>query len=600
MATTPWFEAPKNEMHVALFSYLQGLESRQVYRERETVWNLGQYEDREVMGIAPGMYLRPRSAAEKRRPSLGVTAALVDTAANHITQTKPIGMALTEGGNALQQIKAKRLNRFLEGAFYSLGVHGQMKKAGVDQCWHGTGVLYVDREGKRPIVERVFPNEIIVDESLSEFTDPFEMTRRKYLPKHKLKALFPKFAKEIDAAKPAKLYGVKGTAHDVELVAVYTTWRLPVDEDTPGKKVIIMEGATLQVEDYKRNYFPFVFMRWRGNPVGFWGVGIPELVGRIQIEVNKTYRHYSKAVALAVPKLLLPREAGINTEHLNNEIGSGIWHNSGAAPQWLQGQMLPPESIQYLQFNIGQMYQLAGISELAAGMKKPAGLNSGEAQRVYHDKQADRFASPSQQYEDAAVEICKRLIDVAKDITEEYGEYEVMAHATKGFVRIKFSEIDPAEDEFMIKLWPINFLSKSPPDQIAQINDLLRMGMLSEKQAKKLVQFPDLEGVLEQENAGEELVGKIIEEIVENDNYIAPDPSMDPSCVQTVQRARLHYMTLELPQYKLDQLDDWVAQAAMLWPPPAPAMGTGIGGPLPAGLPPPAPTMAPPPMLAPA
>lgn len=596
MGRTPWFEEPKDRMHVALFDYLQALESRQIYRERETVFNLGLYEDREVMGIAPGMYLRPRSAAERKRPSIPVTSALVDTAANHITQTFPMAMALTEGGNAIEQIKAKRMNRFIEGAFYQLGIHTQMKKAGFDQCWHGTGVVYVDREGRRPIVERVFPNELIVDEALAEYTEPFEMHRRKYLPKHKLKKLFKKYAAEIEAAKPAKLYGVAGTPHDVELVPVYSTWRLPVDEKTPGKRVIIIEGATLQVDDYKRDYFPFVFFRWRGNPAGFWGVGIPELVGRMQLEVNKSYRNYSKAVALAVPKLLLPRESGVNTEHLNNEIGSGIWHTAGAAPAWLQGQMLPPESIQYLQFSIAQMYQTAGISELAAGMKKPAGLNSGEAQRVYNDTQDNRFASPSQQYDSGSVEITKRLVDVAREIVEEYGEYEVLAHGAgrKGFTRERFSEIDLPDDALVWKLWPVNFLSKSPPDQIAEIWDLIRMGMLTQKQAKKLVQFPDLDAVLTQDNASEELVGKIIEEIVENDNYIPPDPAMDPDCVRTVQLARLNYMTLGLPQYKLDALDDWVAQAAVLFPPaPMPS-----GPAMPAGLPAPAPSMPPPPALA--
>lgn len=596
MARLPWFEAPKDQIHTTLYDYLQALESRQVYRERETVFNLGLYEDREVMGIAPGMYLRPRTMAEKRRPSLGITAALVDTAANHITQTKPIGMALSEGGDALQQIKANHMNEFLEGVFYELGVHAQMAKAGTDQCWDGTGVIYVDRDGRKPIVERVFPRELIVDESLSEYTEPFEMTRRKYLPRHKLKKLFPKFAKQIDDAKPARLYGVSGTPYDVELIPVYTTWRLPIDEDTPGKRAIIIQGATLQVSDYTHNYFPFVFLRWRGNPVGFWGVGIPELVGRLQLEVNKTMRSYSKSVSFAVPKLLIPREGGINNDHLNNDIGTGIGYGAGAPPSWLQGQMLPREGIEYLQFCIAQMYQLAGISEMAAGMRKPAGLNSGEAQRVYNDTQANRFASPSQQYENAAVEICKRLIDVAKEIAEEYGDYEVTAHTTNGYKRIKFTEIDPGENNFVIKIWPVNFLSKSPPDQIDQINDLIRMGMLNERQAKKLIQFPDLKGVLDQENAGEELVGTVIQEIVENDNYIAPDPAMPPTCVQTVQNARMRYMALKLPQYKLDMLDDWVAQATMLFPPPAPATGPQM----PAGLPPPAPGMAPPPALAPA
>lgn len=596
---TPWFEQPKESLHTALYDYLKSLENRQSYRDRNIVFNLGTYEDREVLGVAPGMYMRPKSVMQRGRTSINVTGALVDTAANHITQTKPLAMALTEGGDGLQQAKAKKLNKALEGAFYSLGVFEQMKRAGQDQCWAGDGIIYVDREGMKPIVERVFPGSIIIDDALSQFTAPFEMTWRTYLPREKLKRLFKKHKDAIDKAQPAKLFGISGTPGEVDLVPVYTTWRLPIDEDTPGRKVVIIQGATLSYEKYARDYFPFVFIRWRANALGFWSTGIPELVGNLQIEANKTYRNISRAVALAVPKLLLPRESGIDTDHLTNEIGSGLWYNGNAAPSWMQGQMLPPEGMGHLQFTIQQMYQLAGISELAAGMKKPAGLNSGEAQRVYHDTQADRFATPSQQYENASIEIAKRLIDVFKDIAEEFGDYSMISQTTHGFERISWSDIDLGEDDYTLKLWPVNFLSKSPADMIDQINDLIKMGMLNQKQAKKLVQFPDLEGVLRTENASEDLTQKIIEEIVENDNYMAPDPAMDPECIKTVSLARLHYKTIGLPQNKLDMLDDWVAQAALVIAPPTPP-ASPMGGPaMPAGLPPAAPQMAPPPMMSP-
>jgi hypothetical protein len=593
----PWFDEPAERAHVPLYDYITSLVARQLYRDRECVTNMGLYEDREVMGLAPGMFAKPPTGNKKRR-SLNVTGALVDTAVNNISQVKPLAMALTEGGNWLQQTKAKRMNKFLEGMYYSLGIFPTMQMSALDMGWGGTGIVYVDREGKKPIVERVFPTELIVDDELSTVGDPYEMTRRKYLPKAKVKRMVAKrHWAAIDKAKPLNLFGTKNSTQQADLIAVFTTWRLPLDEKTPGKKITYIEGATLDCQPYKRDFFPFVFMRWRAQPVGFWGRGIPSLCESLQEEVNRTFRNISRATALAVPRLLLPRESGINIEHLTNEIGSGLWHANGAPPSWLQGRMIPAEGPQHLQFTIAQMYQLAGISELAAGMKKPAGLNSGEAQRVYADTQANRFALPSQQYENASVEISKRLIGVAQDIAEEFGDYEVLTHTTNGFQRIPWSEIDLSEDEYTLKLWPINFLSKSPADMIDQIRELIGMQLLNKKQAKKLVQFPDLEGVLTQDNASEDLTQKIIEEILEHDNYIAPDPAMDPGCVQTVQLARLHYMTIGVPQSKLDMMDDWVANAAMLWPAPpgpqvgplgAPTMPPGMmpgAGPMPAPMP---------------
>lgn len=598
-----WHELPKSrwgEIHAKLFPYLRDLEQRQSYLDREAVVHLGLYEDREVVGVAPGLYFRPApSVYASTRVSLPITGALCDTATNHIAQTKPLPMATTEGGDWLQQQHAKDLNRFLQAHFYELSIHETMQISFGDCTWNGTGWVYVDREGRKPVVERVFPGQMLIDQALCQFSDPYEMTRRFYLPKDKLKRLFPKHAAAIDKAAPAKLHGIS-SKHAVEIVPVYTTWRLPLDEKHPGKKVTIIEGVTLQCDPYTKDYFPFVSMRWRRQAEGFLGRGIPSIGKHVALDINKNVKTMSRSVALcAIPRLLLPIGSNINPEAFNTDIGSGLWHSPGMAPSWMGGQSVPPEGMSWVQFLLTQYYQIVGISELAAGMRKPAGLNSGEAQRVYNDTQANRFALPSQGYENAAIEIGKRLVDVARDIAEEFGDYAVMHASKKGFRRINWSEIAVEKDDVTYQLWPINFLSKSPADLVEQINDLIKIGLLTGKQARRLVPFPDLEAVLQQENASEELIQMIIEKIVEYGEYVAPDPVQDlEGSIKTVQQAKVHYMTLGLPQERLDMLDAWISNAQLLLPPAPAPMPTPPPGADIAGLPPPAPTMAPPPALA--
>jgi hypothetical protein len=599
----PWHEAPKGEIHKRLFPYLRELEGRQSWRDRELVTNLGLYEDAEVLGIAPGLYVQPQSHQQMDRVSLPIIGALCDTATNMIAQTQPRAMALTEGGDWQQQQRAKRLNHFLEGQFYSLRIFDTMQDAFADCTWAGDGVIYIDREGDKPIVERVFPGEMIVDQALCEFSDPYEMTRRKYVPRDKILRLFPKHAAAINEAKPVQLHG----GRRADLIAVYTTWRLPMDAKAPGKRVVCIQTATLQVDPYKRDYFPFVWMRWRKQRVGFHGRGIPSIGHKLQRDINKTVRTMSRSVALnAIPRLLLTLGSNVNTEQFTNEIGSGIWHAQGMAPQWMNNTgSVPAEGMVHLRFEIEQLYQITGISELAAGMQKPAGLNSGEAQRVYHDRQKDRLALPSQSYENAAIEISKRLIAVAREIAED-GNYYSIFPTTNGFQRIDWKDVDLAEDEYTLKLWPVNYLSKSPAMLLAQVNDLITMGLISGKQAKRLIPFPDIEGVLKMENASEELAEKVVEEIVENDNYIAPEPLPDlQSSIKIVQNAAIHYATVGLPRSKLRMLHAWVANAMLIsgaaTPPAPPAEAPGApGAPTDiAGLPPAAPAMAPPPALLP-
>jgi hypothetical protein len=599
-----WFELRGQELCKKLYSYLQALENRQVYRERDNVFNLGLYEDREVMGVAPGLYARPMTTTSNARVSLNVIGAIADTAQNLISQTKPLPMALTEGGNWAQQRRAKQLNKAIEGIFYDLKLFKLKQRAFADDTIFGTGVIHPYKDGNKLAAERVFPNEIIVDDHLCEFSPPDEMHRRKYMNKERAKRRFPKFAAQIQQASPIKIAGTATTGYTADLIPIYESWRLP---SAKGKKdgfhCIIIETAVIFTEAWTKDYFPFVFYRWRHQPVGFFGLGIPAIGGRIQVDLNRTMKNWSRSVQLcAVPRLLLPTASNINTEHINNEIGSAIWHTPGNPPSWLQGQLLPTELVQLIQFDIQQLYQLTGVSEMAAAMNKPAGLNSGEAQRVYADTQQNRFAIPSQDYENGSLELADQLIDLAQEIAEEYGDYEIVSQNSKGFDRISWKEVYPGEDNFTLKLWPTNYLKDSPSDQIDQINDMIKMGLLSTKQAKQLLPFPDLTAVLELENAPEEIAGKVIEEIVEHGKFIPPNPVAElPDMVHKVQLAAMHYETIGAPSDVVSMLQDWCAAAVALYPEiPGTAPGAGPIGPGaqgPAGLPPPQPAMQAPPMM---
>jgi hypothetical protein len=48
------------------------------------------------------------------------------------------------------------------------------------------------------------------------------------------------------------------------MVLVTESWHLTVAAKTPsdGKHIISIENKTLDEQDYKNDYFPFVFMRW--------------------------------------------------------------------------------------------------------------------------------------------------------------------------------------------------------------------------------------------------------------------------------------------------------------------------------------------------
>jgi hypothetical protein len=77
---------------------------------------------------------------------------------------------------------------------------------------------------------------------------------------------------------------------------------------------------------------------------------------------------------------------------------------------------MPQEVYQQLERLVNFAYQQAGISQLAAGSKKPEGLNSGVALREFDDNQTDRFASLSRAYDTFFVDLAYQVTDKAKEI----------------------------------------------------------------------------------------------------------------------------------------------------------------------------------------
>jgi hypothetical protein len=69
---------------------------------------------------------------------------------------------------------------------------------------------------------------------------------------------------------------------------------------------------------------------------------------------------------------------------------------------------------------IGQMYQISGISQMAAQSKNPLGANaSGKAIDSMDDLQSERFAHVEADYQQYRVLLGASTIDLAQDIADE-------------------------------------------------------------------------------------------------------------------------------------------------------------------------------------
>jgi hypothetical protein len=351
-----------------------------------------------------------------------------------------------------------------------------------------------------------------------------------------------------------------------DMVVVVESWRLPSGpESKDGKHAITILNHTLMEEEYSKKYFPFVFWRWGLRPLGFFGQGLCEQLGGIQLEINKILRTIQVSMHLvSVPKVFIEMGSKINIAHLDNKIG-GIVQYSGTPP--VEGKLgtVPRELFEHLDRLYSRAYEIAGVSQLSAMASKPAGLNSGKALRIYNDLETERFLSVMQRYERAFLESAKIMIDLAKDISEEFGSYKVKYGSKNFFQTIDWKKINLDEDEYIMQLFPVSALSSSPAARMEDVQELLAAGFIGQEDAIKLLDFPDLQSYYGFKIAAGEDIDRTIEKFIDDGDYETPEPYQDlESGVRKMQQAYLLFKSQGAPDERLELFRRWIEDARAL------------------------------------
>lgn len=222
---------------------------------------------------------------------------------------------------------------------------------------------------------------------------------------------------------------------------------------------------------------------------------------------------------------------------------------------------------------------------MAATSEKPEGLDSGEAQRVYHDINSERFAALEKRYANFYVDLAYQVIDLAKDIAEEMGHYEtVFVDRKKGSKTIDLPSLSLLNDPFVIQVYTESSLPKDPAGRLSKVTEMIQSGMIDIQEGRRLLDFPDLGQVEILANAAEERIYMQLDQIIEDSKYEPPDqfmpiapmaPGQSSKAEQIVVQYINLYATCKLEERKMDMLRDWFTQIQVLkqqMAPPAPPM----------------------------
>lgn len=564
-----WWKADKGRAYESIFPYIRHLNTEQGYRQQDNFKFMRLYGAQELYGLRAYHGLRTEANNPVlNRITLNIIQSMIDTVVSKIAKNKPKPTFLTEGGNWGQQSRAKKLTQFLEGQYQSTEFYELASRAFLDSCIFGTGCLKIFIQDGSIKVERVFIDEIIIDDKESFYGQPRQMHQHKMIHKDVLKGMFPEYAGAIEIAgkEPIMSYGLPLNTN-TDMVMVLESWHLKSGEDaTDGKHVISIENQDLLAEDYDKDYFPFVFWRWGLRPLGFFGQGLGEQLAGLQLEINKILKTIQVSMHLvSVPKIFIEANSKVISSHLDNKIGAIIKY-TGKAPEPGQLGVIPPELFAHLDRLYQRAYEIAGVSQLSATSAKPAGLNSGKALREYNDLETERFMTVAQRYEKVFLDAGRIMIDLAKDLNDELEDgYAVKVKGKKFLKTIKWKDVDMEEDQYVMSLFPTSALSSSPAGRLQDVQELITAGFVSKEDAMKLLDFPDLQSFYNFETAPGEDIDMVIEKIVEDGDYMTPEPYQNLEYgIQKMQKAYLLFRSQNLPEVKLELIRRWMEDAGAL------------------------------------
>jgi hypothetical protein len=597
-----WLSKFKDKRYQRLGDVVSRIWQQQSYRRDLHLRHARLYGNLPILGLGPRAYARKALAGNNSKLAFNVVKSCCDAYTAKVTKDRPKVTFLTSGGNWDLQEKAKGLEKFIDGQIYETKLYDLAPSVVLDSAVYGDGIVhpYIDvKDGRECIaVERVFPWEILVDDEEAVYGQPRNFYRRKYIDRVVLEAIFPESATEIAQAKRED-NGVDEWGYDstADQVIVTEAFHLKSsDEATDGLHVLAISNATLFEERYDKPYIPYVKLARQPSLIGWYAPGLAEELEGIQLELNVLLRKIQRSHHLLAAGHWLVQKGSINKQKLDNDIGSIIEY-TGLPPQLAVGMTVSPDVYQHLDRLYQKAYEITGISQLQAQGLKPAGLDSGEAQRVYLDIQTERFQVSLHLYQQFYLEIARQMMDLAREIGDRQPSFGVKAIGQRDMAKVVFKEHFLEEEEYVLQLYPTNALSQEPAARIAEVQSLANAGWMGAREAKRLLPFPDLEEAQSLADASYRLVMDLCGDMRNGKDYIGPEPFMDlKEAIPLVQQQYLLAKRDGVPEKRLEMFRTWLEQAdamkmradkgAMPPAPPPSAMGPG-GPPPPPGAPPP-------------
>lgn len=506
-------DVPDPRAHEKLIHVLRRIQRDQSYRKRADLMHGAMYGDIPVQGLTQDSYSKVTPGGESSL-SLNVSRNVVDAVTARVfAKSDPHLTYTTEGADYEKQHNAEMLERGVDGTFYQSDFYAKAANAGRLGCIFGDGLLRIEPDwDKRKVSVRKWMRwELLVDDSESTYEDEDEENgptcfyATKYWDKYRLLHLVHKRAEDLGIHRDdvgeicEKIDRMQGERDDdaefgyqqrALRVAVYEGWHHPSGEGAEDGRYVMAVGNTWIVDrPWDGKLFPFGRFSWSEAVVGWYGQGLIEQGRGIQREINYLVRQFQQGHHLIAGGWLVEAGSKVISAHVNNDL-SKILKWTGTKPEYYEPVVIEPQKYQHLWNLVQRYYQMAGLNEQAVHAERPAGVDSGEAQRVYAEQQDVTLMQRGKTYE-RFVKKCGELVTGAAKMLADNGGYEVRADVDDGFETIDWGKLDDP-DGYEAKIMPTSQLPSTPTGKIQLGFDLMKIGDVDSGDVMELIGMSDV------------------------------------------------------------------------------------------------------------
>ena len=559
----------------SLMDTVRGLENAQQEVHQQNLWSAQLYSNRELAAFDWGNTALYRASLQPvSRTGENLVLMVVDTLVSQVGKNRPKARPQTRGASWSLRQQAKRLDKFLYGEFIRNRVYEKGKRVFKDACIFGFGALYVCVDDGKLNIERVFPDELIVDQmEVVAAGKARHFYRRRVLPAEVVAATWgssyggksDELLDELDAiAKHTDYLDYRSVG--LGYVVVVEGWQLAT-KTSPGRYVCAVQDHILADKEYKLEIAPFVTFHWQEALSGYYAASVVEQTLSYQIRLNEINDVIRDAQdIMGRPRLLVAEGSRVNPLEIDNVVARMIKY-TGIKPEAVTWPAVSAELYNERDRQVRICLEQFGISALASKVTPPAAarFDSSAAFREFNAIQDDRLSDPAQRFERFYLDLAEAMIKVLRASGEKPQTTWMSGGKHGGMEVIHWDEIDLEEDAYVLQLEATSVFDSTPSAIRDDLEKQLGMGLITPEDYRLQLSHPDDQAELSLQSAAAADIRRVID-LLERGEYESPTPMQDlVSGVQMVSLASLNLKQYEdvEPGIHLNFLN-WVTEARNL------------------------------------